>query len=79
VPEPSQRVWSHSTRDGAGVFLTREAGFGAIGHVVAPEPTSAGRQDPELWDTWRRTVACPTLYLDLKLVHGGTRSVGYLQ
>jgi hypothetical protein len=24
----------------------------AVGHVVAPEPSRAGRQDPEPWDAW---------------------------
>jgi hypothetical protein len=25
----------------------------AMGHVAAPEPTSAGRRDPEMRDTWQ--------------------------
>jgi hypothetical protein len=24
-----------------------------VGHVVAPEPSLAGRQGPEPWNTWR--------------------------
>jgi hypothetical protein len=31
-----------------------EAEFGAMGHVAAPEPTSAGRRGPELRNTWQR-------------------------
>jgi hypothetical protein len=46
-------VWSHSTRDSAGSHLSREVRSGAVGHVAAPEPTSAGRQGPEPEDTWQ--------------------------
>jgi hypothetical protein len=53
--------------------------FGATIHVVAPEPTSAGRHVPMLRDTWWRVVAHFALCLDLKLVYGGTRSVGCRQ
>jgi hypothetical protein len=38
-PEPSQRVWSHSTCDSARAILIREVGSRAAGHVAASEPT----------------------------------------
>jgi hypothetical protein len=53
---PSQsggEVRSHRTRGSAGAHLSREASFGAIGHVAAPEPTSVGRWGPEPYDTWQ--------------------------
>jgi hypothetical protein len=54
-------------------------GSGATAHVAASEPFSPGRRVPEPRDTWWRTVARPTLFLDLKLVCGGTRSARYRQ
>jgi hypothetical protein len=50
-PQPSE---SYGTCGGAGAHPSREVGSGAIGHVAAPEPSSAGRRGPELLDTWRR-------------------------
>jgi hypothetical protein len=41
------------------------------------EPTSAGRLDPVLQDTWWRVGAYPVPCLNLKLVPSGTRSTGY--
>jgi hypothetical protein len=35
-------------------FSPREAESGAMEHVKAPEPTSAGKRGPELRDTWQR-------------------------
>jgi hypothetical protein len=52
------------------------AGSGATGHVPAPEPTLAQRQDPVQQGTWRRMGECPAHCLDLKLVCRGAQSVG---
>jgi hypothetical protein len=41
------KVRSHSTRGSTGVHLSWEVRSGAIGHVAAPEPISAGRRGPE--------------------------------
>jgi hypothetical protein len=35
--ESSQWAQSHGTRGSAGALLIKEVGFGAAGHVVAPE------------------------------------------
>jgi hypothetical protein len=49
-----------------------------MGHVAALEPSSAGRRDLELWDTWQRVASrlapCP----DLKLVCGDTYESGFM-
>jgi hypothetical protein len=50
-----------------------------VGHVAAPEPTSARRHGPKLQFTWQRVDARPALCLDLELVCGGTRSSGCQQ
>jgi hypothetical protein len=41
-------VQSHGTHGSVGALLIREARSGAMGHVVALEPDSAGRQGLEL-------------------------------
>jgi hypothetical protein len=46
-PQPRDEVQSHRTRDIIGAHLSREVRSGAIGHVAALEPTSAGRRGPE--------------------------------
>jgi hypothetical protein len=51
-PQQGGRVQGHMTCGGAEAHTSREAGSGAVGHVVAPEPTVAGRQGPGLQDTW---------------------------
>jgi hypothetical protein len=53
-PQQGGRVWDRRTRGSTGAFLSREVGSRAAGHVAAPEPSSAGRPGPGLWDTWRR-------------------------
>jgi hypothetical protein len=67
------------TRRHVGAHLGWKAGPGATGHVTASEPTSTRRQDPVLLDMWWCVGARHIPYLDLKLVHGGTRSAGYRQ
>jgi hypothetical protein len=42
----------HGTRGSVGTLLSREAGSGAAGHVVAPETSQTGRQGLERWNTW---------------------------
>jgi hypothetical protein len=54
----------------------KEVSSRAVGHVVALEPTSAGRCGPKLQLTWQRMDARPGPCLDLELVCGGTRSSG---
>jgi hypothetical protein len=39
------------TRDGTGALPSREVGSGDTGHMAAPEPSLAGRRDPEPRDT----------------------------
>jgi hypothetical protein len=51
----------------------------AAGHMVALEPTSAGRCGPKLQLMWQHMNARPTPCLDLELVCGGTRSSGCRQ
>jgi hypothetical protein len=51
----------------------------AAGHVVAPEPTSAGRCGLKLQLTWQHVDARSASCLDLELVCGGTRSSGCRQ
>jgi hypothetical protein len=46
APEPSWqvgRIWSCRTRDGTGALPYREAGSGAMVHVVAPKQFPVGR------------------------------------
>jgi hypothetical protein len=76
-PQQGDEVRGCGARGSAGAHLSREARSGATGHVAAPEPTSAGRRGPELQGTWQRVDARLTPCLDLKLVCGGTRSIGY--
>jgi hypothetical protein len=47
--------------------------------MAAPEPILVGRHGPVLQGMWRHVDTCSALCLDLKLVYGGTRSVGYRQ
>jgi hypothetical protein len=42
-PQPGGEVRSHWTHGSTGAHLGREVTFGAVGHVVALEPTSTGR------------------------------------
>jgi hypothetical protein len=77
TPEPSQQVWSHDKCGGFRALPIREARSGATGHVVASEPTLAGRKVPVLYDTWWHVGARPAPCLDLKLVCRGTQSIGY--
>jgi hypothetical protein len=53
LPERGGGIRSRGTRCGAGALPIGEVGSGATGHVVAPEPSRAGRQGPELRDAWR--------------------------
>jgi hypothetical protein len=41
-----------------------------VGHVAAPEPTSAGRCGLKLQHTWQRVDAHPDPCLELELVGG---------
>jgi hypothetical protein len=51
----SQEVRSEAIRHVTGLEppTVRSARFGAIGHVAAPGPTSAGRRGLESYDTWQ--------------------------
>jgi hypothetical protein len=46
-PQRGGEVRSHETHGSVGAHLSREARSGAIGHVAASEPISAGRRGPE--------------------------------
>jgi hypothetical protein len=53
APEPSRawrRVRCWRTRGSTGALPSREAGSGSTGHVIALEPSLAGRQDQKLQD-----------------------------
>jgi hypothetical protein len=45
---------SHGTHGSAKALPSREVGYDVMGHVAALDPSRAGRQDPEPWDTWQR-------------------------
>jgi hypothetical protein len=45
--QPGGEVQSHSTHGSVGAHLGWEVWSGAIGHMVAPEPTSTERRGPE--------------------------------
>jgi hypothetical protein len=53
APPQEGRSQSPGTHGNAGAHLSKEVRFGAMGHVVAPELTSARRQSLEPRDTWR--------------------------
>jgi hypothetical protein len=52
-PQQEGEVRDSGTRGSAGAHLSKEPRFGAEGHVVASELTSARRQGPGQRDTWR--------------------------
>jgi hypothetical protein len=58
------------TRGSTGAHLSKEVRYGAVGHVVATEPTSTGRCDLNLQLTWQRVDVRYTPYLNLELVCG---------
>jgi hypothetical protein len=66
----------HVTRGSIGAHLSKEVRSGAVGHVAALDPTSAGRCGPKLHLAWQRVDARPAPCLELELVYGGTRSSG---
>jgi hypothetical protein len=49
-----QSAECHGTRGSTGALHTEGGGVwsGATGRAAAPEPSRAGRRDPELWATW---------------------------
>jgi hypothetical protein len=71
------RARSQGTRGSAGAHLSTEVRSGAVGHMVAPEPTSAGRCGPKLQLMWQRVDARPDPCLDLDLVCDSIPSSGY--
>jgi hypothetical protein len=66
-PEQGGGVRYHGTRGSVGALPSREAGSGAMRHVVAPEPSRAGRWDLELQGMWSYVLL---LVLDLSLYAG---------
>jgi hypothetical protein len=53
-PQQGGEVWGRGTRGSIGAHLSREARSGAVGHMVAPEPTLSGRRCLRPRDTWQR-------------------------
>jgi hypothetical protein len=53
-PQQGGEVLDHGTRGSAEAHLDKEARSVAAGYVAAPKPTSAGRRDPKLRNTWQR-------------------------
>jgi hypothetical protein len=54
LPSQEGREWSPGTRGSVEAHLSKEVRFRVMGHVIAPELTSARRKASELRDTWRR-------------------------
>jgi hypothetical protein len=73
-PQQGGEVRGCGTRGSAGAQLSKEVRSGVVGHMVAPEPTSAGRFGLKLQLTWQCVDTHPTPYVDLELVCGGIRS-----
>jgi hypothetical protein len=71
------KVQSRGTRGSAGAHLSKEARSGAVGHVVALDPTSVGRCGSKLQLTWQHVNARHPPCLDLELICGGTPPSGY--
>jgi hypothetical protein len=46
-------VQSRGARGSTRALLSREAGFEAMQHGVASEPSQAGRRGPEPWGKWQ--------------------------
>jgi hypothetical protein len=69
----------HGPRGSIRAHLSKEVRSGAAGHVVAPEPTSAGRCGLKLQLAWQRVNAHSTPCLNLEHVCGGTQSSGCRQ
>jgi hypothetical protein len=76
-PRQGGKYRSRETRGSAGAHLSKEVRSRAAGHMVAPEPTSAGRCGPKLQLMWQCMDARPAPCLDLELVCGGTWSSRY--
>jgi hypothetical protein len=66
----------HGPRGSTGAHLSKEVRSEATGYMAAQKPTSAERCGLKLQLTWQCVDACPTPYLNLELVCGGTRSQG---
>jgi hypothetical protein len=60
----------HVPRGSTGAHLSKEVRSGAVGHVAAPELTSAGRCGRKLQLVWQRMDARPATCFDLELVCG---------
>jgi hypothetical protein len=78
-PHQGGKVWSRGTRGSARAHLSKEVRSGVAGHVVAPEPTSAGRCGPKLQLMWQHMDARSPPCLDLEPVCRGMRYLGYRQ
>jgi hypothetical protein len=77
-PRQGGKVRSWGKRGSVGAHLSKEARSSAPEHVVALEPTSAGRCGLKLQFTWQCVDARPASYL-LRAYMRGTRSSGYRQ
>jgi hypothetical protein len=66
-PEQGGGVQYHGTRGSVRALSSREAGSRAMRHVVAPEPSRAGRWDLELQGMWSYVLL---LVLNLSLYAG---------
>jgi hypothetical protein len=60
----------HRPRGSTRAHLSKEVRSGAVGHVVAPEPTSVGRYGPKLQFVWQRVDARTAPCLNLEHVCG---------
>jgi hypothetical protein len=53
-PDQGGMLRSYGTCGNTGALPSKDAGYGAVGHVATPEPSQSGRQAPELRDMWQR-------------------------
>jgi hypothetical protein len=65
-------VRGHKTCSSVRAHLSKEARSEAMGHMVAPEPTSAGRCGLKVQLTCQRVDGHSAPYLDLELICEGT-------
>jgi hypothetical protein len=67
------QIQSNKTCGSGGAHLYWEVRSGAVWHMVAQEPTSAGRRGPRPYDTWQCVNAQFVTCLDLRLVCKSTQ------
>jgi hypothetical protein len=77
--QQGDKAQGHGPHGSTGAHLSKEVMSGAVGHMVAPKPTSAERYGSKLQLMWQRVDTHLAPCLDLELVCGGIRSSGCRQ